>query len=47
MYEKVIRAMNMQQVALDVLSYHSSPDMDDVEKLKVSITMLMYQIFEY
>lgn len=34
MYEKVIRAMNMQQVALDVLSYHSSPDVDDVEKLK-------------
>ena len=36
MYEKVVRAMNMQQVALDVLSYHASSSQDEVEKLAVS-----------
>ena len=46
MYEKVVRARNMQQVALDVLSYHSLPDQDDVDKLKVTITKNMYQKFE-
>lgn len=33
MYEKVLRASNMQQVALDVLSYHLSSNQEDVEIL--------------
>lgn len=33
MYEKVVRAMNMQQVALDVLSYHASAKHDEVKQL--------------
>ncbi|CAF0952498.1 unnamed protein product [Brachionus calyciflorus] len=33
MYEKVVRAMNMQQVALDVLSYHVSSNQDEVDRL--------------
>jgi hypothetical protein len=37
MYEKVVRAMNMQQVALDVLSYHVSSNQDEVDKLIVTI----------
>ena len=36
MYEKVVRAMNMQQVALDVLSYHTSSNQDEVDRLLVS-----------
>lgn len=36
MYEKVVRAMNMQQVAFDVLSYHASSSYDEVKKLVVS-----------
>lgn len=35
MYEKVVRAMNMQQVALDVLSYHVSSNQDEVDRLAV------------
>ncbi len=37
MYEKVVRAMNMQQVALDVLSYHVSSSQEEVDKLIVLI----------
>jgi hypothetical protein len=37
MYEKVVRAMNMQQVALDVLSYHVSSNQEEVDKLIVII----------
>lgn len=35
MYEKVVRAMNMQQVALDVLSYHVSSNQEEVDRLIV------------
>jgi hypothetical protein len=35
-YEKVVRAMNMQQVALDVLSFHASSKSEEVELLLVS-----------
>lgn len=37
MYEKVVRAMNMQQVALDVLSYHVSSSQDEVDRLAVKL----------
>jgi hypothetical protein len=33
MYEKVVRALNMQQVALDVLSYHVSSSQEECEAL--------------
>ena len=33
MYEKVVGALNMQQVALDVLSYHVSSTQDEVNNL--------------
>ncbi len=33
MYEKVVQASNMQQVALDVLSYHVSSSQEDVNRL--------------
>ena len=36
MYEKVVRAMNMQQVALDVLSYHASSSQDEVDRFLVN-----------
>jgi hypothetical protein len=39
-YEKVVRAMNMQQVALDVLSYHASSKSDEVELLLVSTVFI-------
>jgi hypothetical protein len=33
MYEKVVSALNMQQVALDVLSYHASSSQEEVNTL--------------
>jgi GAF domain-containing protein len=33
MYEKVVRALNMQQVALDVLSYHVSSSQEECDRL--------------
>ena len=33
MYEKVVSALNMQQVALDVLSYHVSSTQDELQML--------------
>ena len=33
MYEKVVSALNMQQVALDVLSYHASSNQNEVHAL--------------
>ena len=35
MYEKVVRASNMQQIALDVLSYHVSSSQEEVNRLAV------------
>jgi hypothetical protein len=46
MYEKVVRAMNMQQVALDVLSYHVSSNQDEVSRLVV-ILIYFIVIFIY
>lgn len=43
MYEKVVRAMNMQQVALDVLSYHVSSNQEEVDRLIVRIISLIKQ----
>ena len=37
MYEKVVRSMHMQQVALDVLSYHASAKHEEVKQLMVFI----------
>ena len=37
MYEKIVRAMNMKQVALEVLSYHVSSSQEEVDRLAVSI----------
>lgn len=37
MYEKAVRAMARQRVALEILSYHSSATFDEVQRLKVSI----------
>ena len=33
MYEKVVQSSNMQQVALDVLSYHVTSNQEDVNRL--------------
>lgn len=35
-YEKVMRAVAKQQVALECLSYHASAPADDAKRLKVS-----------
>lgn len=37
MYEKVMRAVAKQQVALECLSYHASAPADDAKRLTVSI----------
>ena len=36
MYERTSKAVAKQSVALDVLSYHASAPMEDVNRLKVS-----------
>ena len=35
MYEKAVRAMAKQRVALDVLSYHAAAPQEDVDRFKV------------
>ncbi len=42
MYEKVVSALNMQQVALDVLSYHASSSQEEVNSLAEEKIMSPY-----
>ena len=44
MYEKVVRAMNMQQVALDVLSYHVSSSQEECDRLVEEQIMEPYEL---
>jgi hypothetical protein len=44
MYEKIVRAMNMKQVALEVLSYHVSSSQEEVDRLAVIIQTLFILI---
>lgn len=47
MYEKVLRASNMQQVALDVLSYHLSSNQQEVDNLAVIIIIIIiHKLFQ-
>ena len=41
MYENTVRAMARQSVALEVLSYHASAPMEEVNRLKVSCCKLI------
>jgi hypothetical protein len=45
MYEKVVKAMHMQQVAFDVLSYHATAKHDEVQQLMVNLNILILTFF--
>jgi len=36
MYEQVVRAMARQSIALEILAYHTSASVEEVQRLKVS-----------
>jgi len=40
MYEKVVQAMARQRVALEMLSYHSSATIEEVQRIKVLLFVL-------
>ena len=42
MYEQVVKAMARQSIALDILAYHTSASVEEVQRLKV---FLIYFVF--
>ena len=47
MYEKAVRAMAKQRVALEVLSYHTQAPNSEVQRLKVRTERLFVCLFVY